>query len=209
MDDRGPACTDPSCPRGHGGVQEVPTFDEPTHLTAGYSYWLKHDYRLDPENGNLPARWASLPLLWNHLRFPSQASDAWQHASVGLASRQFFFELGNDAENILRPGRLMMSLFGAALCLLIFAWTRSLFGTIPGLISETIMAFDPNMLGHSALVTSDVAAAFFFTAAVWALWRLLYVVRIGTFVLAGLSVAALFLTKMSAPCFLVWPGSSA
>ena len=27
------------------------TFDEPTHLIAGYSYWLKNDYRLDPENG--------------------------------------------------------------------------------------------------------------------------------------------------------------
>ena len=36
--------------------------DEPTHLTAGYSYWLKNDYRLDPENGNWPARWAALPL---------------------------------------------------------------------------------------------------------------------------------------------------
>ena len=40
---------------------ESPTFDEPTHLTAGYSYWVKHDYRFDQENGNLPARWASCP----------------------------------------------------------------------------------------------------------------------------------------------------
>src|ERR1700726_973187 len=40
-----------------------PTFDEPQHLTAGYSYWIKNDFRLDPENGNLPARFAALPLL--------------------------------------------------------------------------------------------------------------------------------------------------
>ena len=186
---------------------ESPTFDEPTHLTAGYSYWLKNDYRLDPENGNLPARWASLPLLWEHLRFPADASAGWQQMSVGAISRQFFFELGNDAEKILLPGRLMMSLFGAALCLLVFAWTRSLFGTIAGLISETIMVFDPNMLAHSALVTSDVAAAFFFTAAVWSVWRLFHIVRLRTLVLAALSIAALFLTKMSAPCFLVMAGS--
>jgi hypothetical protein len=38
-----------------------PTFDEPQHLTAGYSYWVTNDFRLDPENGNLPARWAALP----------------------------------------------------------------------------------------------------------------------------------------------------
>jgi hypothetical protein len=33
-----------------------PTFDEPQHLTAGYSHWVTNDFRLDPENGNLPAR---------------------------------------------------------------------------------------------------------------------------------------------------------
>src|ERR1700719_4853277 len=35
-----------------------PTFDEPQHLTAGYSYWVTNDFRLDYENGNLPQRWA-------------------------------------------------------------------------------------------------------------------------------------------------------
>ena len=93
-------------------LDESPTFDEPTHLTAGYSYWLKHDYRLDPENGNLPARWAALPLLLRDgIRFPAENSAAWQHASVGLTSRQFFWELGNDAETMIRLGRLMMSDF--------------------------------------------------------------------------------------------------
>src|SRR5947207_14523398 len=43
-------------------IEKSPTFDEPTHLAAGYSYWLKNDYRLDPENGNWPARWAALSL---------------------------------------------------------------------------------------------------------------------------------------------------
>ena len=37
-----------------------PTFDEPQHLTAGYSYFVTNDFRLDPENGNLPAIWAAL-----------------------------------------------------------------------------------------------------------------------------------------------------
>ncbi len=186
---------------------ESPTFDEPTHLTAGYSYWVKHDYRLDPENGNLPARWASLPLLFGHLRFPAQSSAAWQQSSVGLTSRQFFSELGNDSDSMLQPARLMMSLFGAGLCLLIFAWTRSLFGTVAGLISETLMVFDPNMLAHGALVTSDVAAAFFFTAAVWSVWRLFHLVTWQTLILAALSVSGLFLTKMSAPCFLIMGGA--
>src|SRR5438477_11391577 len=42
-------------------MEKSPTFDEPTHLIAGYSYWLQNDYRLDPEHGNLPATSATLP----------------------------------------------------------------------------------------------------------------------------------------------------
>src|SRR6059058_5676880 len=55
-----------------------PTFDEPQHLTAGYSYWVTNDFRLDPESGNLPARWAALPLLWGHPNFVSLNDRGWQ-----------------------------------------------------------------------------------------------------------------------------------
>src|SRR4029078_11960642 len=39
------------------------TFDEIAHLTAGCSYWKWNDYRLQPENGNLPQRWDALPAV--------------------------------------------------------------------------------------------------------------------------------------------------
>src|SRR5437870_5327887 len=32
------------------------TYDEGVHLTAGYTFWRYNDYRLNPENGNLPQR---------------------------------------------------------------------------------------------------------------------------------------------------------
>ena len=65
-------------------MEKSPTFDEPTHLTAGYSYWLKNDYRLDPENGNWPARWAALPLLALRPTFPQNA--AWKQGDVWQVS---------------------------------------------------------------------------------------------------------------------------
>ena len=37
-------------------------YDEGGHATAGYSFWRYNDYRLDPENGNLPQRVIALPL---------------------------------------------------------------------------------------------------------------------------------------------------
>src|SRR5438094_1460455 len=67
--------------------QKSTTFAELAHLTAGYSYWLTGDFRLQPENGNLPQRWAALPLLLGHYRFPSLEQEAWR-APAGSGQRQ-------------------------------------------------------------------------------------------------------------------------
>src|SRR5438132_7102118 len=179
-----------------------PTFDEPQHLTAGYSYWVTNDFRLDPENGNLPARWAALPLLLSRLNFVPLNDRGWQRAEEGRTGHQFFYESGNDPDRTLGQARIMMSIFGAALCLLIYRCGREFFGVLGGLLAETLAAFDPNFLAHSALVASDVPAAFFFTAAVWSSWRLLQKISPATLTTAALSLSGLFLTKFSAPIVL-------
>src|ERR1700747_2162780 len=70
-------------------IEKSPTFDEPTHLTAGYSYWLKNDYRLDPENGNWPARWAALPLILSRPTFLENT--AWRQAGVWAVSENISY----------------------------------------------------------------------------------------------------------------------
>src|SRR5216110_1121955 len=92
-----------------------PTFDEPQHLTAGVSYWVRNDFRLDPENGNLPARWAALPLLFRDTRFVSPSDPNWQQADEGGSAHRFFYKLGNDPDRMIAQARLMMSIFGFAL----------------------------------------------------------------------------------------------
>ena len=176
-----------------------PTFDEPQHLTAGYSYWTKNDFRLDPENGNLPARLAALPLLFGKTKFVAPDDPKWRRADEGGAAHQFFYELGNDPDRMIADARLIMSIFGAALCLLVYRIAREFFGVIGGLVAATMIAFDPNFLAHSALVTSDVAAAFFFTATIWTCWRLIDRISPPRFAWAALSLSGLFLTKFSAP----------
>jgi len=179
-----------------------PTFDEPQHLTAGYSYWVRNDFRLDPENGNLAARWAALPLVFGDTRFVRPDDPSWQSADEGGAAHKFFYELGNDPDRMIAQARLMMSIFGLGLCLLVYRIGREFFGVLGGLIAETLLAFDPNFLAHSALVTSDVPAAFFFTAAIWSCWRLFQQVSLGRLAIAALSLSGLFLTKFSAPIVL-------
>jgi hypothetical protein len=179
-----------------------PTFDEPQHLTAGYSYFVTNDFRLDPENGNLPAMWAALPLLFEDLNFIPLNDRGWQRAEEGRTAHQFFYEVGNDPDRMIPRARVMMSIFGAALCLLVYAIARKFFGPIGGLIAATIAAFDPNFLAHSPLIDSDVPAAFFFTATIWSCWRLSQKITPIRLAISALSLGGLFLTKFSAPIVL-------
>lgn len=64
-------------------------------------------------------------------------------------------------------GRIPMMLVWTTLAWLIFAWARSRWGNVAGLLSLTAFAFDPNFLGHGHLVTTDIGITLGFAASIW------------------------------------------
>ena len=174
------------------------TFDELSHFTAGYSYWVTGDFRLNPESGTLAQRWQTLPLLAGDYRFPSLDQEAWWKGDVFAVGYHFFWDQGNDVGAMLRAGRTMTAVLAVGLGLLVYAWSRRLFGPTGGVLSAALYAFCPTLLAHGCLVTADLAAALFFTASVWALWVALHRVSVGSVLTAALAVAALWQAKMSA-----------
>jgi hypothetical protein len=148
------------------------TGDETVHLTGGYSYWRFNDYRLHPENGNLPQRWAALPLLVSQPRLePRDRPELWFWSDVWQVGQSFFFESGNSIDYLLLCARSMMVFWSVATGLLVFAWSRSLWGDAGGLFSLILFAMSPTTLAHGALVTSDMCATFWLLAATGAWWR--------------------------------------
>lgn len=149
-----------------------PAFDESAHLTAGYSYWKFNDYRLQPENGNLPQRWAALPLLALEPRLaPRDAPARWMAADVWKIGQRFLYESGNPPELMLAAGRAAMTLWGVACGLLVFFWSKRLWGSAGGVFSLTLFAGSATLLAHGPMITSDVTAAFCLLAATAAFWR--------------------------------------
>ena len=175
------------------------TADEIFYITSGYSYWKQGDFRLSPDAGNLPMRWAAWPLLARDLHFPTLDQPAWLNADVGELGRQFFYQSGNDPAGMLQRARIMIALLGVACGVLVFAWSRSLFGLNGALVSTALFAFCPNLLAHAGLATSDMAVSLGFLAAVLAGWRLLHRVTPARVVALGAAAALLGLSKFSAP----------
>ena len=179
------------------------TNDEPIHLTSGYSYWHLNDYRLQPENGNLPQRWVALPLLLLHPRLdPADEPVLWAHSGQWQISYDFFFHSGNSPDYLLFCARAAMAFWSAATGLLVFCWARRWWGDLGGLISLSCYVVSPTLLAHGALATSDICAAFWLLAATGAWWRVSRQVTWDRLLLSCAATGLAFVAKFSAASLL-------
>jgi hypothetical protein len=174
------------------------TYDELAHAASGYSYWRYGDFRLQPENGQLPQRVAGLPLLLSVARLPSPDPAAWRNAEQWQLGAQWFYRSGCDARSLSMEGRALCGLFAVALGALVWAWSRRLFGPVAGMLSLLLFVLSPTVLANGALMTSDTAAALFFAATAWAMASLVERPSLARLALSSLLMGALFLTKVSA-----------
>ena len=164
--------------------RESATFDETAHLPAGLSYLQRGDFRLNPEHPPLAKAWAALPARLLGLRGASYQRSPWRGArDLGDGARTdanewiFGYETLNgplssearaDPRPLLHSGRHAMLALAVLLGLLLFAWSRSLWGSWGGLLSLALYATSPTMLAHGRLVTTDLPAALAFAATIWA-----------------------------------------
>ncbi len=179
------------------------TYDEVAYITAGTSYWLRNDYRLNPENGNLPQRVYGLAALAVGAKFPAPDRD-WNYAEIWKLGPSFIYDQGNDSRRLIFAGRVSAMIFSVGLCLVVWCWSREIFGAAGGLLSLALCAGSPTLLAHGPLMTADVCLTFFFTLSMWRVWRTLQVLSWINVLACSLSIAGLFLSKTSAviilPC---------
>jgi len=185
------------------GASKSATYDETVHAAAGRAYWGWGDYRLNPENGNLPQRVAGLALVLGGVPPPARNTPAWQSAREWDVADAWIQRPGADPARLLRWGRGGCGLLAVALGVLVWGLSLRWFGPGAALTSLLICLLNPAILGNGALMTSDTAAALFFLAAAAAIWAAMRRPTTGRIVLAGLAVGALLVSKMSG--FLILP----
>lgn len=174
------------------------TYDEVAYAASGYSYWHLSDYRLQPENGQLPQRLAGLPMALSISPFPAPDPAAWRNAEQWQLGDQWLYRSGKDATILGAEGRMCCGLFAVALGALVWAWSSRLFGRAGGMVSLLLFVMSPTVLANGALMTSDMAAALFFSTSAWGMWAMLNRMTIGRALISALMLGGLFLSKISA-----------
>jgi hypothetical protein len=169
--------------------------DEAIHLYAGYRVLKCRDYTYGREHPPLAKMLAALPLLASNPPMDcvrgAAGYDEEDQATNWLYSQANWWQL-------LMEARVASSLSAVALCMGVWVVARRMFGLAEAAVSTAALAFEPNILGHGALLLNNIllTALFLFTVFGLYLWTRQRSVPllVGTGVLTGLNL----LTKHSA-----------
>lgn len=185
-------------------------WDEAHHLYDGYRIWTLHDYRLNAEVPPLVKLVAALPLLPMHLHVPLNLADT-QGVHAFVEGRKFV--VGNGLDRVLLPARMACLGLTVLLAWLLYVWTRQMFGSGAAMAALALFVFDPLVLAHGTLVSTDVGSALFVFATVYAFYRyckapsLARLAMVGG--LAGLAMCAKFTGMFVLPMLLLLAGVEA
>lgn len=181
--------------------QKSLTYDELSYIPAGYSYVVTGDFRLNHEQPPMMKLLAGLGMLPLHPDLPTE-DESWVAAGNGHMNTQWnfgraFFAGADHVERLVLFARLPVVVVTMLLVVGVFLFARDLYGPEAGLLAAALCAFDPNILAHGRLATTDLGLACFTLLAVWAYWRLTREPTVGRLVLAGTLLGLALLTKFS------------
>jgi len=176
--------------------RESLTFDEDNHMFAGYMMWHTKDYGLNPEHPPFVKLLATVPMLGQALWVP-ELKDRDFKTEAYLDGRDWLARNDGDRNQLVFEMRVAAGLLTVALSLVIFLAARESFGDWAAIFALTMAAFDPNVLAHSALVTTDIGVSLFFLASTWCFYRYVKHPTAKRLVVTGVVVGLLLATKHS------------
>ncbi len=184
------------------------TADEvPFHIVNGYTHLRAHDYRMTPANPALIREWLVLPWLFIQPKL-DLTKESWRAADSQPFAYEFFYKDNRSIANLLLySARFMNLLLGLLLGLVVFLWSRSLYGAWGGVLSLAFYAFCPNFLAHASIAHIDVGLTLFSVSAAFFLWRHLEYSKksdlFGLSISFGLACAAKYNALYLGPIFLL------
>ncbi|MBD3310544.1 phospholipid carrier-dependent glycosyltransferase [Candidatus Woesearchaeota archaeon] len=182
-------------------VQKSTTSDEINHIASGITKLRTGDFRLNREHPPLVNMISAFPLLFIHTEL-NLDSPHWEAADGHDFGEQYLFGVNvRKLDQILFLARLPIVILGAILVILVYKWSKELYGKRAALLAAVLCAFSPNIMAHSRLSTTDIGFSMFSFAAVFYFWRYLKQPSRKRLVIAGLMFGLMQLTKFSAVYF--------
>jgi len=122
---------------------ESPTYDEVTYVEAGYQFLLNRDFRFDPFNPPLAKEILAIPTLIN---------------------KNVIYD------PVIFWPRVVVILFTLTLAVLVYIFSKRLFGDMSAKLSLILFIFEPNILANGHYATADLIFTFFLLLSLYCYW---------------------------------------
>jgi hypothetical protein len=146
--------------------REVITNDEGFHTYAGYRYWQCADFGVNPEHPPLAKMFAGLALRLAKTPAPNGPCPVMSTAKgLGYAdAADWLYDSAtptspSNIDSVIPRARRGMSVFVVLLGVTAFLFTKRMFDEVSATVSLALIAFEPTLVGHGSLVTTDMALA--------------------------------------------------
>lgn len=169
------------------------TIDEPSHLACGIEWWEKGTYTIETKHTPLARiSIAFLPYLAG-VREVGNPKDWTETYPILSADGHYWRNL-----TLARIGVLPYFVIAT---LVVFFWTKRIYGAPAGLLAAAILTFLPTMLAHSSVATTDVPFTAMFGLAMYAFTLWLKKPDVRTAAVFGVTAGLAFCAKFSAVAF--------
>ncbi|MDY7075601.1 MAG: glycosyltransferase family 39 protein [Chloroflexota bacterium] len=174
------------------------TYDEPIYTAIGYADLTTGDVRWHSVIGHPPL--VNLLTAWP-LLLDSAHPDARQISSWGTGdslgfSRALIAQF-DSLERLALVTRLPVIWLTLLLAAFVYRWAQQAWGGTAGLLALGLFAFDPNIIAHGQLNTTDMGVTAFGFMGCYALARYLRRPSLATYLGAGLGLGAAIASKTS------------
>ncbi len=148
------------------------TIDEGFHITSGYGYLRTGQMRLMDEHVPLAKALFAWPLFFVPDLLPPEQAAGWAKGDL-ISVAQDTLLAYQPIDRVIVAPRVLVALLTVLLAATVYRWAANRFGSTAGLFALALFAFDPNILAHGSLATTDMGAVAFIFWAVWAFARYL------------------------------------
>lgn len=191
-----------------GARQLSITVDEPFHIAVGYAilargqeaFWILPSYGHPPLLSTLEA--ALLFLEKPHI--PVEQLNGWQVQTTDYL--EAFYPYLRPLERTELIARVPVIWLTVLLAAITYRWGKELGNSYTGLVGMGMLCFDPTLLAHGRLATTDAGTIMWGTASLYVLWRWMKRPSLSKAALVG---GLLGLTSLSKVSGLIWVGTSA
>ncbi|MBM4388025.1 MAG: hypothetical protein FJ088_09835, partial [Deltaproteobacteria bacterium] len=171
-----------------------PVNDEPANIPSGYAFLLTGKYE-DPTHPPLARYLFAIPLFF--LSADPMGDHDFIEKDWHRYGRDFIFRNGVPADDIIFWTRFVNIALTCLLAVVIFIWSRRFWGNAGAVVSVLFFAFEPTVLGHGSLATTDMAISLIFFLASFSYMRYRENPSLGNFLLFALAACAAPLVKFS------------